>query len=442
MNKSIVEFDVKTSLLTANQKEVLELLKDSAKLIAGIYDQQTSVSGPGANFYPKGVSKEAIEKAAQNDQEILSPYTMVEKKGAKLVAIPYHIKFKKLLEPISEKLLEAAKITENKEFGERLEFQAKALLDGHYDEAQSYWMTMKPYTIDIVIGPIERYDDKLFFAKTSFQAWVGIIDEKETKKLQEYKEIILSARRKVLIASTKVDYYDKVQVRVDDALIFSGLIAKALFVGVNLPNDPMLMERYGSEITIFKQSNQIRFDKILKVFRKIFSKGIQDTFSEEDLKEGSLYSTALHELAHTYLRYRDSEARLKDLFPIIDELGATAFGIKVCGSLLLKDIATTKQLESIMLAYMCRSFSNVLDELDNTTKSHYTAGGAIYINYLLESGAIKETGGISWPNFMKMFVSLDELASILERLLSQGTRGDAEAFIERYGDLKGLQRFK
>lgn len=440
--KPVIYFNPKLPKLTKNQARVLNLLVEAGKLIVPIYLKQENHRYPGANFYPHDATKKEIEKGAAKDPKILDPYTVVKRKNGKLVAVSYLEEYGDLLKKVSDKILEAAEVTDDKEFKKCLELQAKSLVDGSIDTSTISWMIAKPYIIDFVIGPIERYDDKLFFVKTSYQCWVGVLDENNTKRIVKYKDIILSSRRRVLMPSEKVDYYDKVQVRVDEVLIFSGLIARIMFVGVNLPNDVNLMEKYGSEITIFKQTNAIRHQKNWAIFNKLFSPEFKKQFSEKELEEGSLYSTALHELAHTYLRYRDSEIRLKDLFPIIDELGATVMGIKVCGSLLLRDIASTKQLESIMLAYMTRSFSNVLTEKDNRSKLHYIIGGAIFLNYLLESGAVKEAGGISWPNFMKMFVSLDELASILERLLSQGTREDAEIFIQRYGDIEKLQRFK
>ena len=244
-----------------------------------------------------------------------------------------------------------------------------------------------------------------------------------------------------LMASEKVDYYDKVQTRVDNVVIFAGLIARAQFIGVNLPNDVTLMEKHGSEITIFKEISDFRFKTyVWPSFEKIFSKEFKKLFTTNGVSEGHLYAVVLHELAHTFLRYRNSEKNLQDLFPIIDELSASVMGIKVCGSLLLKDILTQKQLESIMVAFTARCFSMALWEKDDPAKYHYTMGATIFLNYLFETGAIKEAGGISWPNFTKMFVSLDELASVLERLLSQGNRADAEAFIRRYGDSKKLKK--
>ncbi len=117
-------------------------------------------------------------------------------------------------------------------------------------------------------------------------------------------------------------------------------------------------------------------------------------------------------------------------------------GLKVCGNLLIKDILGEKQLESILLAFTARNFNLVLEEKEDKSKYHYVVGAAIYLNYLFETGALREAGGVYWPNFNKMFFAVSELAVTLERMLSIGTRKDAEHFIKKYGDIEKLQRFK
>lgn len=441
ITENICLFTPKLPRLNSNQKKVVDILIEAGKLIAPIYLLQENHKYPGANFYPHNTSLKELEAEALRNPEIYSPYAVVERVDGKIMTIPYHIKYEKLLIPISARLLEASQVTENKEFAKRLKKQAEALLDGSYDDAQAYWMSMKPYIIDINIGPVERYNDKLLFIKTSYQCWVGIMDVSETKRLNKYKGIILSARRKVLMPSEKIDYYDKVIARVIDVLLLSGFKAVNKPVGTNLPNSVEQMAKYGSEITLFKQNNKLRHEDNLRIFKKLFSDSFRNEFSELELENGSLYSSALHELAHTYLRYRDSEKRLGDMFPVIDELSATVMGIRMCGSLLLKNVATEKQLEIIMLAYLVRSFHNISNEAQNKSKLHYTVGGAIFINYLFENGAIQEVGGISWPNFNKMFLAINELADILERILSMGERTDAVFFIKRYGNIENLRRF-
>ena len=62
----------------------------------------------------------------------------------------------------------------------------------------------------------------------------------------------------------------------------------------------------------------------------------------------------------------------------------------------------------------------------------YALGSTSYINFMLESGAIKRSNDLIVLNFTKMFVSIHELSYILEDLLAHGTRQDAENFLKKY----------
>lgn len=431
----VVIFPVKNLDLTASEKKVVAKLVEAAKSIAPIYQKQENPTYPGANFYPHDASKEEVLKAAEKDPQLLSPYTMVERdKSGKLVAIPYHIKFKKELEVTAELLREAAKLTENKDLAHRLYLQADALLDGNYEISDIYWITMKPYKIDIAIGPIEKYDDKLFFKKASYEVWVGVIDDEKTKKAKVIQQSIYDVKRRIFSASKKADFLDKTKLRVDKTLIFSGLIARCMFTSNSLPVDPNLMERYGIEITFFDTSLDLKFNKQhFPIFERVFEKDFKKDYSKEVLREGSFRNVLLHEIGHSLLRYKDSEERLKELFPIIDELSATIYGIKSCAPLVLKGIMSEKELEAIMIMFICRAFTWWIDSQSRKSVESFAVGHAIALNHFLANGSIKESGGISWPNFTKMFLGIEELSDALERLIAIGTYHDAKNFIEKYG---------
>src|SRR5205823_3504120 len=96
--------------------------------------------------------------------------------------------------------------------------------------------------------------------------------------------------------------------------------------------------------------------QVLPTFNKIFSTGFKEGFTVEDLRRGYLRNVAMHELAHSYLYYRNSAKDLKDLFQPIYELAATVYGFRMSGFLLLKDRINEKQLESMIVAFICRSY--------------------------------------------------------------------------------------
>lgn len=435
MNKSnypLIEFNPKLSNLTQKQKAVLKLLIEAGRLIAPIYLKQEKQ-------LENGVSDKDLEKAAKNNPAIMSPYTMVEKVGGQLKAIPYHIKYAKLLKPIADKLNEAAKLTENKNFGKFLELKAKAMLDGSYEDPVAFWFKMKPYILDITIGPFEHHDDRLFFAKASYQCWVGVVDQKRTKLFNYYKDIVLSARRKALLPDERFENYKEVRAKIDDAVLFSGHMARTKFVGVNMPMNLNWVEQYGSEVTLFPEINDLRLaEQILPTFNKVFSSEFKKGFSAEDLRIGNISYIGLHELAHNDLYYKNAPKNLQDLLSPIYELAATVLGLRMAGSLLLKDIITSKQLESMIIAFICRSFYLIEKSKKDQSWVNYAIGGTIFINFMMQSGAIKQLKELAMPNFMKIFVSIQDLSYALEYLLSSGTREDAEKFIKKYGQIKDL----
>ncbi len=428
--QALIEFNPKLPKLSKNQKDVLKLLVEAGKLIAPLYLEQER------DIRNIKFTRQEIERAGKKDPEVLSPYTVLEKVNGKIVATPYHIKYAKFLKPIAEKLSETSKITDNKEFGRFLQLQAKALLDGTYEMAISAWLKIKPYVLDISIGPFEHLDDKLFFGQASYQAWVGTIDSEGTERLNNYKSIVLAARRKELIPGERVDNFDKVKAKVVDVHMFSGLMARLKFVGVNLPVDVNFVKKYGSEVALFNQPNDLRMkEQIIPTFNKIFSRVFREGFTFEDLRRANLRYIAMHELAHSFLYYKHAIENLKDLFLPIFEITATILGLRMAGTLLLKDRITNKQLESMIVASLCRGFYLVSHRENNEPLSNYALGWAIFINFMLDSGALKQAGGMAIPNFMKMFVSLHDLSNILEKLLSSGTRKDAELIINRYGKI-------
>ena len=433
MKESLVEFKQKLPNLSKGNAKALKLLIEAGRLVAPLYKQQENDRYPGANFYPHDSTKAEIEKAAKKNPEILSAYTVVERKNGSLVATPYHIKYASFLKPIAEKLLKAAEVVEDKEYSKLLKLQAESLVEGDYEKALNYWLTMKPKTLSALIGPFKRYDDKLFHIKTSYQGWVGLTDIKETERVTEFMEAILTSRRKVVLSTQKVDFYDKVKVKVNNALLFSGFMAKIKFVGTFLPNNIEILEQHGAKILLFKQANTNRVEQeILPAFNEFFSSGFKSSFKKEDLAKGNMTYVFLHELAHTYLMYRSSEERLQDLYPIISELSASIYGMKVAGSLLLKDMVNSKEMESIMVSFMCRCLYLIKQQSATALTPHYVSGGNIFINYMIDSGALRFAEGFSIPNFMKMFVSVEEMSEILEKILATGTRKDAETFIKKY----------
>lgn len=440
--EAIKEFEVDTKACSQKEKAVLKKLISAAKLIAPLYLKQKNPKYPGANFYPPDATKEEIKEAAKKDPLILHPYTFVERdKGRKLKAIPFCNKFKKELTEVAKLLEEAARISEDRDFAQYLRDLAISLLKEGYAQNEILWTTRGPFKFNFIIGPIERYLDRLLFTKCAYQSWVGILDEKSTKEAERFKKIILASRRKIFPGTTKIEFA-KLRIEINKTAIFSGLIADNMFTGTNLPNNANLMEKYGSKLTIFGSSLKLNFnEKNFPIFKNVFSKNLQKYFSKDKLQTALLHCILLHEISHSLIRYRDAEARLRELFPILDELLAYILGIKCCGPLLLKDALNQKDLEAIMTVFLSRNFRYWLASKRNPARIHYAIGGAIAMNFFLKEGAIKKKKRIYYPNFTKLFICIEELSHILEYYLALGNYNEAKEFVDEYGPFKVFESF-
>lgn len=441
MSKSYIrKYSVDTSYLTKEELEVLNKLTESAELLAEVYTAQQK-----DGFYPKDATRQEIEKAASKNPEILSPYTIVERdeKGG-LRAVPYHEKYRSLLLPVAQKMTEAAQIpTSRNDFRKTLLAQAKSLLIGEYSKAQAAWMKIEPYTIDIVIGPLERLEDNMFFVKRSYQAWVGVMDKNVTDRVNNLKELAFSARRQVL-ASENVDFMKKAQMRADNTIIFSGMIANYRYTATTLPNDIELLEKYGSEGWIFLSSVKENFECCqYPLFNAIFAPFFKSSFTKAQLYRGYLLLVAMHEIARVVLRYRFATNRLKELYPVFNEASIETLAIKMAGTLLLKDIISQKEMEALLVMFITRMFDGYSEKMDNKSASEpLVMTNAILLNSLIADEAVKVAkDGISWPNFNRMFLSASELAGGMERILAEGTYEDANTYLKKHSSLAIFQNF-
>jgi hypothetical protein len=222
---------------------------------------------PGANFYPAGATAEQIEAAAASNPALKSHYTIVRRgEGGALVAVPYHEAFAAQHELAAAKLREAATHATDPGLESYLELRAQALLTDEYRASDMAWMDMKTNPIDVVIGPIESYEDQLLGLKTSHEAFVLIKDPEWSARLQRYAGFLPELQRGLPVpaefkretpgADADLNAYDVVFVA-GDANAGSKTIA------INLPNDEVVQLEKGTRRLQLKNAMRAKFETIL-----------------------------------------------------------------------------------------------------------------------------------------------------------------------------------
>lgn len=435
MKLFVKKFPIEAARLSREEKRVLQLLTSVAALIVPLYASQRNPKHLGANFYPGDTSREEIEKAAKGSPEIMSPYTFVERDGSgELVAVPYRVKFKKELREISKLLQKAARITKDANLKAYLKARADDLLIDNYDRSNILWLKTGKSKIGFIIGPFDRYIDKLFFQKRAYMVWIGILDEEETRRMERFKSALLVSERKYLPGAKRVKV-SEVKIRVEQTVLFAGLTADFIFTGNTLPSsaDLHLHKKYGSIFTIFKPVVHARFSQWLyPIFQNLFSNDIQKQYSREELEAMFLKLSVVHHACHSLMRYRDAIPRLAGYFPYFDELYTDLLGIKGCGSLLLKGGFTNRELEMLILLTICHSFYyyGALRKMPHLEQ--FTQGHAILLNFLLEGKTLQRNKKGFQIDFHRAFMAISQLASIVEYYMALGNWNEAREFLKKF----------
>ncbi len=149
---------------------------------------------PGMGFYPADMTKEEFEAADLKDKA--SWYTLIRRgPDGKLVTVPYHVEYKADLEKAASLLREAAKHSTDATFGKYLEMRADALLTDDFRPSDMAWMDMKTNPVDVVIGPIESYEDQIFGYKAAYEGLVLIKDRAWSERLAKFAAFLPELQR-------------------------------------------------------------------------------------------------------------------------------------------------------------------------------------------------------------------------------------------------------
>src|SRR2546428_1506947 len=147
---------------------------------------------PGAGFYPEDMTKEEFAARLEAHPDLSDafekPNTLIRRVDGVLVAIPYESLYIDELSVASRALGEAAALVESPSLRRYLSLRSQALLSGDYYASDVAWLEVKDNLLDVVIGPIETYDDGLLGLKASYEAAILVKDDKESRTLEAYKQ--------------------------------------------------------------------------------------------------------------------------------------------------------------------------------------------------------------------------------------------------------------
>ena len=252
---------------------------------------------PGASFYPTDMTRDEFESADLPGK--YSWYTLIERDPAgDLVAMPYHIAYSSELNRAARLLGRAAELTDDPEFKRYLTLRARALITDDYRPSDMAWMAMKNNAIDVVIGPVEQYEDKLFAYKTAYQAYVLLKDQEWSRRLDRFARFLPDLQEGLPVSELYKSERpgSDSELNAYDVLYYAGYSnAGSKTIAINLPNDEQVQLAKGTRRLQLKNAMRAKFDKIMEP--------IADELIAEDQRRNVSFdaffaNTMFHEVAH------------------------------------------------------------------------------------------------------------------------------------------------
>lgn len=467
------------SHLSDNQKQMLSLLIEASDIIDGLFWQQafgqdktsflasisdekvrefarinygpwdrlngdkafltnTKAKSPGAQFYPSDMTKAEFEQATFHDKNGL--YSLVQRnENGQLSSIAFSEAYADEINRIAVILEKAASFADNKEFSKYLKMRAKAIRSDDFQASDFAWMDMKTNPIDIVIGPIETYEDQLFGYRAAFESYVLIKDMSWSEKLAKYAEYLPELQRGLPVSKkykAEVPGSDA-DLNAYDVIYYAGHSnAGGKTIAINLPNDEEVQLKKGTRRLQLKNAMRAKFDAIMTP--------IAETLIVPEQRKNVTFTaffanTMFHEVAHglgikNTINYKGTVRQsLKEHASALEEGKADILGLYMVRQLLAKNVITEGTLEDYYTTFLTGIFRSVRF---GASSAHGKAN-MVRFNYFAEQGAFaRNEQGLYKINVEKMTAAIDSLSELILTLQGNGDYDGVDKLVAKSGVIK------
>ena len=356
-----------------------------------------------------------------------------------LYSVPYSEAFKSELMKASDLLKKASELAEDESFKQYLQLRSEALLSNDYLASDMAWMDMKTNPIELVIGPIESYEDQLFGYRAAFEAYVLIKDLAWSEKLAKYAAFLPELQQGLPVAEAyKAEMPGSdADLNAYDVIYYAGHSnAGSKTIAINLPNDERVQLEKGTRRLQLKNAMRAKFDTILVP--------IADTLIVPEQREHITFdaffaNTMFHEVAHglgiknTLDGTGTVRGALKEHASALEEGKADILGLYMVQSLLEKGEITEGTLEDYYVTFMAGIFRSVRF---GASSAHGKAN-MIRFNFFAQQGAFEKTeDGMYRVNMEKMGAAVEALSELILTLQGDGDYDGVAKLVETMGVIK------
>jgi len=392
----------------------------------------------GAGFYPADITKEELNNADVKDKTGL--YSLIKRDElGNLYSTPYSEEYAVELAQAAKLLRDASKLADDKEFANYLNLRADAIQSDDFQVSDFAWMDMKNNPIDVVIGPIENYEDQLFGYRAAYESYVLIKDLKWSERLAKFAAFLPELQKGLPVDSK---YKQEVpgsdaDLNAYDVVYYAGHSnAGSKTIAINLPNDEQVQLEKGTRRLQLKNAMRAKFDKILV---PIAEQLIVPEQRKHITFDAFFANTMFHEVAHglgiknTITGKGTVRQSLQEHASALEEGKADILGLYMVEQLLKKGEITEGTLEDYYTTFMAGIFRSVRF---GASSAHGKAN-MIRFNFFAKEGAFsKNEDGLYSINMDKMGDAMAKLSRLILTLQGDGDYEKVDQLIATHGDIK------
>ncbi|ADT67642.1 MULTISPECIES: hypothetical protein [Pseudoalteromonas] len=392
----------------------------------------------GAGFYPADITKEELNNADVKDKTGL--YSLIKRDElGNLYSTPYSEEYAVELAQAAKLLRDASKLADDKEFANYLNLRADAIQSDDFQASDFAWMDMKNNPIDVVIGPIENYEDQLFGYRAAYESYVLIKDLKWSERLAKFAAFLPELQKGLPVDSK---YKQEVpgsdaDLNAYDVVYYAGHSnAGSKTIAINLPNDEQVQLEKGTRRLQLKNAMRAKFDKILV---PIAEQLIVPEQRKHITFDAFFANTMFHEVAHglgiknTITGKGTVRQSLQEHASALEEGKADILGLYMVEQLLKKGEITEGTLEDYYTTFMAGIFRSVRF---GASSAHGKAN-MIRFNFFAQEGAFsKNEDGLYSINMDKMGDAMAKLSRLILTLQGDGDYEKVDQLIATHGDIK------
>lgn len=399
--------------------------------------QGTGAKPPGAGFYPLDMTKEEFERAGLERGR--GEYSVLRRDGkGRLEVVPYSVEWRAPLERAATLLERAAAIAGDPGLRRYLEARARALRTDDYRASDMAWLDMKDNRIDLVIGPIETYEDKLYGYKAAFEAYVLVKDMEWSKRLSRYAALLPELQRGLPVpdpykaempgTDSDLNAYDVVYYAGDSN-------AGSKTIAINLPNDEQVQLAKGTRRLQLKNAMRAKFDAIMV---PIAHELIAEDQRRHVTFDAFFANTMFHEVAHG-LGIKNTINGRGTVRDALEELGS---GIEegkadVLGLYMVTRLHERGELDGALEDYYTTFLAGIFRSVRFGAASAHGQANMVRFNFFADRGAFnRDAGGHYRVDMARMRKAVDELSAVLLRLQGDGDYAGVKSLVSEFGVIR------